>query len=46
MYPELKIDELDYIISVITEEFGSIISIFLILIFLYISLRIIKVTVS
>ena len=36
----------DYIIAVIAEEFGSIISIFLILIFLYISLRIIKVTVS
>ena len=32
----------DYIISVITEEFGSIISIFLICIFLYISFRIIK----
>ncbi len=32
----------DYIISVITEEFGSIISIFLICIFLYISFRIIR----
>ena len=32
----------DYIISVIAEEFGSIISIFLICIFLYISFRIIK----
>jgi cell division protein FtsW len=36
----------DYIIAVITEEFGSIISIFLIIIFLYISFRIIKITVS
>ncbi len=36
----------DYIIAVITEEFGSIISIFLIFIFLYISLRIIKKTIS
>ena len=35
----------DYIIAVITEEFGSIISIFLILVFLYISFRIIKKTV-
>tara|TARA_B100000579_G_scaffold505_1_gene395 strand:- start:305 stop:1438 length:1134 start_codon:yes stop_codon:yes gene_type:complete len=35
----------DYIIAVITEEFGSIISIFLILVFLYISFRIIKITV-
>ncbi len=35
----------DYIIAVITEEFGSIISIFLILIFLYISFRIVKITV-
>jgi len=32
----------DYIISVIAEEFGSVISIFLICIFLYISFRIIK----
>ena len=32
----------DYIISVISEEFGSIISIFIILIFLYIAFRIIK----
>ena len=32
----------DYIISVIAEEFGSIISIFLICIFLYISFRVIK----
>jgi len=32
----------DYIISVVTEEFGSIISIFLICIFLYISFRVIK----
>ena len=36
----------DYIIAVITEEFGSIISIFLIIIFLYIAFRIIKITVS
>ena len=36
----------DYIISVIAEEFGSIISIFLILIFLYISFRIIKITIK
>ena len=35
----------DYIIAVITEEFGSIISIFLILIFLCISFRIVKITV-
>ena len=35
----------DYIISVITEEFGSLISILLISIFLYISLRIIKSTI-
>ena len=35
----------DYIISVITEEFGSIISILLVSIFLYISLRIIKNTI-
>ena len=32
----------DYIIAVITEEFGSIISIFVISIFLYISYKIIK----
>ena len=32
----------DYIISIIAEEFGSIISIFLICIFLYVSFRIIK----
>ena len=32
----------DYIIAVITEEFGSIISIIVILIFLYISYKIIK----
>tara|TARA_A100001015_G_scaffold314607_1_gene424418 strand:+ start:193 stop:1326 length:1134 start_codon:yes stop_codon:yes gene_type:complete len=32
----------DYIIAVISEEFGSIISIFIILIFLYVSFRIIK----
>ena len=32
----------DYIIAVITEEFGSIISIFIVLIFLYVSFRIIK----
>ena len=36
----------DYIIAVITEEFGSIVSILLIMIFLYISFRIIKITVS
>ncbi len=35
----------DYIISVISEEFGSIISIILICIFLYISFRIIKKTI-
>ena len=34
----------DYIIAVISEEFGSLVSIFLILIFLYIAFRIIKVT--
>ena len=34
----------DYIISVIAEEFGSVISIFLICIFLYISFRVIKFT--
>ena len=32
----------DYIIAIISEEYGSIISIIIILIFLYISLRIIK----
>ena len=36
----------DYIIAVITEEFGSVVSIFLIMVFLYIAFRIIKVTVS
>ena len=36
----------DYIISVIAEEFGSIISIFLICIFLYISFKIIKFALS
>lgn len=36
----------DYIISVIAEEFGSIISIFLICIFLYISFRIVKFALS
>tara|TARA_B100000686_G_scaffold331303_1_gene394674 strand:+ start:10153 stop:11283 length:1131 start_codon:yes stop_codon:yes gene_type:complete len=36
----------DYIIAVIAEEFGSIVSIMLIMIFLYISFRIIKITVS
>ena len=36
----------DYIIAIISEEFGSIISIVLILIFLYISFRIIKITVT
>ena len=36
----------DYIIAVITEEFGSIISIFVILIFIYISFRIIKICVK
>ena len=35
----------DYIIAVISEEFGSIISIILILLFLYISYRIIKVSI-
>ena len=35
----------DYIIAVIAEEFGSIVSIMLIMIFLYISFRIIKITV-
>ena len=32
----------DYIIAIISEEYGSIISIMIILIFLYISFRIIK----
>lgn len=36
----------DYIIAVITEEFGSLISILLISIFLYLSLRIIKACLS
>ena len=36
----------DYIISVIAEEFGSIISILLISIFLYIAFRIIKITIK
>ena len=36
----------DYIIAVITEEFGSIISIFFFIIFLYIAFRIIKITVA
>ena len=36
----------DYIISVITEEFGSIISIILVCIFLYISFKIIKFALS
>jgi cell division protein FtsW len=36
----------DYIISVIAEEFGSIISIFLICIFLYISFRVVKFALS
>ena len=36
----------DYIIAVIAEEFGSIVSIFLILIFLYIAFRIIKITIK
>jgi cell division protein FtsW len=35
----------DYIIAVITEEFGSLISILLVSIFLYIVFRIIKITV-
>ena len=33
----------DYIIAVVSEEFGSVISILIILLFLYISLRIIKI---
>ena len=36
----------DYIIAVITEEFGSIISVLITLIFLYISYRIIKKTIA
>ena len=36
----------DYIIAVVTEEFGSLVSILLVMIFLYISFRIIKKTVS
>tara|TARA_B100001057_G_C22780614_1_gene923504 strand:+ start:59 stop:1189 length:1131 start_codon:yes stop_codon:yes gene_type:complete len=36
----------DYVISVIAEEFGSIISIFLIFIFLYIVFRVIKISVT
>ena len=36
----------DYIIAIITEEFGSIISILIILIFLYISFRIIKIATN
>ncbi len=36
----------DYIIAVISEEFGSVISILLILIFLYIVFRIIKITIN
>jgi len=32
----------DYIISVIAEEFGSVISIFLVFVFLYIAFRVIK----
>jgi cell division protein FtsW len=36
----------DYIIAVIAEEFGSIASILLILVFLYIAFRVIKATVS
>ena len=36
----------DYIIAVVSEEFGSIISIILIIIFLYITFRIIKFTIS
>ena len=33
----------DYIIAVVSEEFGSVISILIILLFLYISLRVIKI---
>ncbi len=36
----------DYIIAVISEEFGSLVSILIILIFLYICFRIIKITVE
>tara|TARA_A100001011_G_C14253805_1_gene819124 strand:- start:336 stop:1466 length:1131 start_codon:yes stop_codon:yes gene_type:complete len=36
----------DYIIAIITEEFGSVVSIILIGIFLYISFRIIKITLD
>ena len=36
----------DYIIAVITEEFGSIISILIILIFLYIAFRIVKIAIQ
>ena len=36
----------DYIIAVIAEEFGSLVSVLLIVVFLYISFRIIKITVS
>ncbi len=36
----------DYVISVITEEFGSIISIFLIFIFLYIAFRVVKFAIQ
>ena len=36
----------DYVISVIAEEFGSLISIFLIFIFLYIVFRVIKISVT
>ena len=36
----------DYIIAVIAEEFGSIISIMIIMIFLYISFRVVKITIS
>ncbi|OUX54337.1 MAG: cell division protein FtsW [Pelagibacteraceae bacterium TMED287] len=36
----------DYIIAVVAEEFGSIVSIFLVLIFLYIAFNIIKFTVT
>ena len=36
----------DYVISVITEEFGSIISIFLIFIFLYIAFRVVRFAIQ
>ena len=36
----------DYVISVITEEFGSIISIFLIFIFLYIGFRVVRFAIQ